>query len=66
LKIVKQRPGSCLADGQPEIGGLAADLVLDSIKISDALQRFGRGGRGMDSMDLVELAPRMRLIQSSG
>jgi len=57
LQVVKQRPGSRLADGQPQIGRLAANLVLDSIKISDALQRFGCGGRGVDSMDIVELAP---------
>ena len=41
-------------------GWLAADLVFDGIQRSDTGQGFGGGGRGVDGMDLVELAPGVR------
>ena len=35
------------------------DLFFDGVESSDPGRRFGGCGRGMDDMDLVELAPGM-------
>ena len=65
-EVTEQWLGSGLPDVQPHIHRLAADLVFDGIQGTDPGQSFSRGGRGVHNMDLVELAPGVRLIQSSG
>ena len=49
-----------LADGEPQVGRLAADLFFDCIECPDPCQSFRRCRRGMDGMDFVELASCVR------
>ena len=54
--VVHQWPSPRLTETQPQIGGLAANLVFDGIESADPGQCLGRCRRCVDNMDLVELA----------
>jgi hypothetical protein len=60
MHTVEQRSCSGLTDRHADIDGAASDLGFDGVERGDALDRFGRGGRGMCDVDLVELAPGVR------
>jgi len=59
VKLIEQRFGPSLTDRTAKIGGFAADLLLYSVQGSDAGEGFGGGGRCVDQMNVVELAPCM-------
>src|SRR6185503_17193347 len=58
-QLIEQRPGPRLANTQPDINRLAADLVFDRIESADPGQCIGSGWRSMRQVDVVELAPGM-------
>ena len=66
MEFFDQRSGSCLTDLATKIGRLAADLAFDVVECSDALDSFGCDRRAVGYLDVVELAPNVSLIQSSG
>src|SRR5208282_3585920 len=59
-QVIKQRLCSSLPDTQPQINGLAAHLILDSVESADPGQSLGCCGRCVNDMDLVKLASCMR------
>src|SRR5215472_6278995 len=59
-EFAEQWLASGLPSAQSHIYRLAADLIFDGIQRTDPGQGFGRGGRGVHDMDLVELAPGVR------
>jgi len=59
VQFIDQRSGPGLPNFSSRLGGLAAYFFFDAIEGSDASQRLGCYGRGVDGMDVVELAPRM-------
>src|ERR1039458_3040161 len=54
--VVQQWPCSRLTDAQPQISGLAAYLILDSVESTDHGQSLSCCGRCMDDMNFVKLA----------
>ena len=66
MQLIEQRPGAGLSNMLSQFGGLAANFLFDAVEDADARQRLDGRGRSVDDMNLVKLAPRMSLIQSSG
>jgi hypothetical protein len=56
-QVVEQRRGPRLTDGESQIGRLAADLIFDPVERTQSWPVTPWFWRGVDGVDLVELAP---------
>ena len=66
MQFFDQWPGTCLADLASQVGRLAADLSFDVVQRAGPLDGFGCDRGAGSSLDVIELAPDVSLIQSSG
>jgi len=61
IQVIEQRPGAGLSNLSPQVGGLAANFLLDAVVGADARQGLGSCGRDVDDMSVVDLALSMGL-----
>jgi hypothetical protein len=59
---IEQRPGAGLTSLLAFIRHTSADLALNRVQFADATQSFRRERRGMGLLQIVKLAPDVRLI----
>jgi hypothetical protein len=65
-QVVEQRLGAGLANFASHLSRFAAHFFFNVVESADASDSFRRDRRCVYYVNVVELAPRMRLIQSSG
>jgi hypothetical protein len=65
VQVIQQRTSPCLADLASQLSWLAADLALDVIEETDALDGLRSDRRAVGYVDVIELAPDMRPTAAS-